>query len=214
MRISRVIAAVAIAAVTAASAAACQQKASTRIIHNGGHAVTLNASSHITKYDDEPVVEEAGGPIKLASNSKFCLTWIKERGSTVPVLGDPVLMEPCVPKAANQFWSSVRTEGGIGLIQIPGTQYAIGWKGRLNTARLVDDSGSDPAATFVVNFIPTPDAYEVELNHNGFNYLAARDLPRAGVSIYPVIWAKARDTDKFHMEWFFVPFERVTSQQR
>lgn len=205
----------AVVAVTVASAAACKPATtSARVINNGGHAVTLNASGHIAKYDDEPVVEEAGGPIKLASDDRFCVTWIKERGSTVPVLGDPVLLEPCVPKSANQYWSAVRTEGGIGLIQIPGTQYAIGWKGALDAARLVDDSGNDPAVTFVTNFIPTPDAYEVEMHTNGFSYLAVRDLPRAGVSIYPLIWAKFRDTDKFHMEWFFVPWERVSSQQK
>jgi hypothetical protein len=175
-----------------------------------GHAAHPSAGG-VARYDNEPAAEEASGPIRLAASTGWCITWIRERGSIKPVLGDPVLLEPCLPGEVTQHWSAVRTEGGFGVIQIPGTQLAIGWKGRLGTARLVDDSANDPSVTFVVNFLPTSDAWEVELNHNGFNYLGTSDLPRPGIKIYRLDWQKYRDTTKFKIEWLLEPWRPIHS---
>jgi hypothetical protein len=174
-----------------------------------GH-VPHSSGGGVARYDNEPVVEEAAGPIRLAAKTGWCVTWIKERGQG-PILNDPVLLEPCLPGEATQQWSAVRTEGDFGVVQIPGTQLALGWRGNVNNVRLVDDSANDPAASFVVHFVPTPDAWEIELNHNGFSYLGVRDLPHAGVKIYSLQWQRYRNTTKFKIEWKLEPWRRVNS---
>jgi hypothetical protein len=158
-----------------------------------------------SSYDGEPLTEYASGTVRLAASSKWCVTWVSAKG---PVEDDPVLLEPCIPEDPAQQWTMQRTDGGFGITFINGTPLALGQKGTSPVTRLVNATGQDPAVSYILRFIPSADAYVIEVSFSGVRQLTAPEHVTAGIKIYRLMWDDPRLASKFTTEWLLPPWER------
>lgn len=191
------------AASTTAMAIAISSCQPLKTIHSGERHVIGAVSSRV---DPPREHEEAVGQIRLQASPQWCIT------HGVPAsAGDPLYVEPCIRGDSSQVWVSTRTGGNFGQSYVYGTHLAIGQKGALDVARLVDNSGSDPDSVFLLHFNQAGNAWYVDIATKGPKVLTAPSKLVRGVRVYKLSWQLFDDTIPTTREWLFSPWKTVSN---
>lgn len=172
-------------------------------VASDGTAIAAPAHVVVTPHKPGPGGEQADGTIRPAINPHWCLTWPLHVQKN-----DPVLIEPCLKGAPDQFWTARRIYA-FGRIFIPHTNLSVGQRGILRTARLVDDSGDDPSANFILNFSSVSHGMLIGVNFHGQKWLTAPARLRRGIKVYRISWQPGPGTAAIQQQWLFPAWYQV-----
>lgn len=185
---------IAATAITATAAAAAPAPTTPTPL---AHSITA-----VTKHP-VPGEEEALGTIRLKARPMWCVTFpLHVRAN------DPLLMEPCSRHDPHQVWEMLRFHA-LGQIYIPGTNLAIGYRGALDVARVVDNSGHDPQARWIVNFSPVSGGELIGVRKGPQKWLTAPPRLRVGIKIYVLNWSVSARGLAQSQTWILPPWHRI-----